>query len=312
MGFSIDEFPYTSEYDSDLRSVLKYVRHWIDELDKISKQYDELVKECSDLPEIRSKLKDIYHRISVLGDMHYHLRQLDDEVFALQAHIDAVREHSRLYTDKRFGRAMLRIRELCFKLYKLHNIRDEFRAADYELKMECYYHIFKESQSLQSEINSINKTIEDIVTSVENPWRTEQGKKSIKQNFKYAYNDLADECLTAEQYCKLNITADKYAWHDITARDYVEFGKTKLHWYWVYSPVSGYRQDVNVVMTSIVGNFAGTMTADKYKEHDWTAQQYADTDMTAWEYYRADSSEFYGLYVTEDGALHLERGGEDG
>ena len=59
MAFSTNEFPFSSEYDSDLREVLKYIREVVAKINT----YDEIIAE---LKEELENIQDFDNRLDVL------------------------------------------------------------------------------------------------------------------------------------------------------------------------------------------------------------------------------------------------------
>lgn len=59
MAFGVEEFPFTSEYDSDLRAVLKYIR----EIKKLVGTYDDIIEE---LKQELENIQDLYPRVDAL------------------------------------------------------------------------------------------------------------------------------------------------------------------------------------------------------------------------------------------------------
>lgn len=293
MGFSTNEFPFSSEYDSDLREVLRYIREVVAKIDT----YDEIIAELkeeleniqnmddrldaleaatSDLPVIRLQLEGIEQEITNIINQH------STDVSRLQREIDAIRVSiSNFENDIEAARA--------YSLYLYNKVK-------YELEGEIantFIDVYATVRAMQKEVSDIRKRIDNIDTSVLNPWHPELGRISQDRNAKCVYGDLADECLTAEQYCKLGLTAAQYAAFDIPAIWYAEFGKTKLHFNYVYSPVFGYRQDINVVLTSILNGIMDTLTASEYAALDLDADSYSALGLDAWDYFSFMADEGY-------------------
>ena len=139
--------------------------------------------------------------------------------------------------------------------------------------------------SVEYQIEALNKRIDEIDTSVVNPWRAQLGRISNQREANYEYNDLADCVPTAEEYVKLGLTAQSYSDIGITAMDYVRRGKEKLRYFWVYSPPYGFRQEISNVLTSIINFICNTLSADEYTTLDMTADEYTALDITAQDYY---------------------------
>lgn len=139
--------------------------------------------------------------------------------------------------------------------------------------------------NLQSQIDVLRERLDELDTDVINPWHEELGRVSQAKNIKLVYSDLADLVPTAEEYSKLGLTADEYSDFKLTALEYAHKGKELLHYFWVYSPVYGWKQEISNVLTSIVNFVQNTLSATEYSSLDLTADDYTALDMTAEQYY---------------------------
>ena len=301
MGFAVDEFPYSSEYDSDLRSVLKEIRRVMDtlktyddviaevkaELAKISDLYtrvDTLEKATSDLGEIRQNITNLTKGLLDLGNKE------KADIDILQREIDSVKD------------SMAQFENDIKNVYSYINynlaLRDRTIQKNYEFLLKTISDLNVE---LSNQIDYIIWRLDQIDTSVLNPWHTTEGRINQDKNAKHIYADLADGCLTAAQYAELGLTAEEYFKYELSAIDYAKHSKEKLHYYWVYSPVYGWRQDINVVLTSILNACKNTMTAQRYSELNLTADDYSELGLSAYDYYSYNPAKT-GIYV-EDGVL---------
>lgn len=139
--------------------------------------------------------------------------------------------------------------------------------------------------NLQSQIDVLRERLNELDTDVINPWHEELGRVSQAKNVKLVYSDLADLVPTAEEYSKLGLTANEYSAFELTALEYARKGKELLHYFWVYSPVYGWKQEISNVLTSIVNFVQNTLSATEYSSLDLTADDYTALDMTAEQYY---------------------------
>ena len=293
MGFAVDEFPFTSEYDSDLRAILKYIRGVKEKIDTYDEIIAELKSALENIQGMNSRITALEIATSDLNDIRSHISNIDIEigninnqhtidVNRLQKEIDGLRTSIEGFdSDIEAARA--------YSLYLYNKLK-------YEMEQELNhvtYDIFDRMRAVEKEVKDMLKRLDDIDTSVINPWHRELGRISPDTNNKLVYGDLADECLTAEQYCKLGLTADQYKAFDITAITYARFGKEKLHYFWVYSPSFGFRQEISNVLTSILNGIMDTLTADEYSALDLDADAYTALDLTAWQYYSFMADEGY-------------------
>lgn len=305
MAFGVEEFPFTSEYDSDLRAVLKYIR----EVKKILGTYDEVIAE---LKEELANIQGLYDRVTALENATSDLDVIRNKVDNLITGLEQLNNKEK--TD--IENLQNQIDDIKYSVLNFERrIRDVISYIDYNvavlettIKKEVDYLIKLIAEldtKLSKQIEYIIWRLDQIDTSVINPWHTTEGRITQDRNVKHIYADLADGCLTAEEYIKLGLTADSYSTFGINARQYAKYGKELLHYYWVYSPVHGWRQDINVVLTDIINNCEGTMTAIKYAEMGLTADEYAAIGLTAKAYYGYNPARV-GIYV-EDGVMQSDQ-----
>ena len=250
---------------------------------------DGLERATADLPVIRESIRTMSTDITNLTNLvNSNYSDLDSRIREMEHRFDEIDEKIVNLRSYLIGLLQSAVKDIEAEFIEFSNY---FYSAIYSLKEE------------------IDEAIKNIITSFKNPWRPELGDISVKRNFYYAYNDLADECLTASQYCRLGLSASDYSSYGLSARIYTEFGKTKLHWRWVYSPTFGWRQEISNVLCSIIDSIRGTLSASRYSELDIDASTYTALELTASEYYSYGSQEGYlhlggsGLTATQYGTI---------
>ena len=282
MAFTINEFPWSKYYDSDLREVLEYMREFEKELKRYAEAIEQLEaalpritaleNATKDLPTIRANISKLQKDVSDLANMDAALQGQINRIKLdiVNIHNDIAKVYS--YIDS----CILDLdTKWKVKLIQLQNIMN--------LKFI----------KLTDAIEELSRRIDNIDTSVINPWHSLEDKISNQRNVNYIYNELADEILTAEQYCRLGLSADDYSMFDIDAREYAEFGKSRLHFYWVYSPTFGWRQEISNVLTSIVNEIMDTLTATEYSALELDADAYSALSLTAFDYYNYNTDRGY-------------------
>lgn len=305
MGFTFEEFPSADFYKSDLRKILKYVRSisdYLNELDSIIKELQEGLKRLDQIEidisylkqrviELQAEVDDIKSEIadiqSDVTDLFVITSDLTNRVVILETKVEGIYE----YIDAEIARVL---------------------AIHYEDFYLLTYKLNQAKAQLQEEIDELRERLDQIDTNVYNPWIGE--RVTQQENVDFTYNHLADECLTAAEYCTLGYTAEQYAALDITSRDYQEFGKTKTRFNWVFSPVYGFRQEVNNVLTSIVNFVCNTLSADEYATLDITAEEYANMELSSEQYFRYNPNQStgyievnpMGIGLTVDQYSHLQ------
>lgn len=263
MGFTFEEFPNADFYKSDLRKILKYVRKMEAYIADIDKVIDELRQGISDISylkqcceQVQAQLVLIDNNLTSLNekaeDYEYRISVLENEYLGLKEYVDNLFNELKAIHDMDFN----------LLLYKLNQARTQ----------------------LESEIDYLRWRIEQIDTSVYNPWLAKRVEPQENEDF--IFNHLADECPTAEEYASLSLTAQEYSDFDIMSREYQEFGKKKLHLHWVFSPAFGWKQELNNVLTSIVDFACNTLSAQQYSELELTADEYSAMDMSSMDYFK--------------------------
>lgn len=300
MGFTFEEFPDADYYRSDLRQVLRYVREIVEKIngyDEIIAQLEQalagigemdrritaLENATADLGQIRASIRTIQTEIESINSQH------SADISRLQREIDEVRASIRDFDDQiEAARA--------YSLYLYTIAKSEWKQDIATITFDVNRRIIE----LQNDVKLLYSLIESIDTSLTNPWHTELGRIGPSKNNGLVYADLADECLTANQYLALGFTASEYSAFNISAIDYARFGKTLLHYHWVYSPAFGFKQEISNVLTSIMNAILDTLTANEYTALDIDAEDYTLLDLTAYQYYS---------YMADEGFLRLDREG---
>lgn len=297
MGFSVDEFPFSSNYDSDLREVITTMRSVLEHVES----YDSTIQE---LQTALSNISGLYDRVSTIEGAIADLQTIRNNISALQRNLASLQvKHNQDVNEikaiitiqvsnlqqqidnlelhaKRVDRDLIRLRAYMDSRFNVLSAVVEKNNSDIRIWISSMQNKLKE------DIEVIRSEVDSIDTKAINPWRTLEGKMSVAENLGHIYNELADEILTASEYVKLGLDAESYSILDISARGYAEFGKELTHFYWKYAPGSGYRQDTNNVLTDGITFVEMTMTADEYRLLDLNADSYGDLDLSADDYYR--------------------------
>lgn len=268
------KYPYENFHELNLDWILERIKEFGATLDSYKEVAEELEEALKQLPNYEARITALESLTDGLDSkllvINNSINGLISEDSSLQNQIDALKREFDLF-DANFE-----------AVYKYIDSQIAVVNSDVDAKLDAFrYSISYDLIKLQKEVDSLRKIIEQLDTSVLNPWHPELGRVSQDRNQKLIYNDLADECLTAEEYCSLGLSASDYASYDLTAIKYAEFGKKKLHFYWVYAPVEGFRQEISNVLTSIINNVFNTITADVYASLDMTADDYLALDLTA-------------------------------
>ena len=301
MAFTFEEFPNSDYYRSDLRKVLEYMR----EFEKKLNEYDVVI---SDLQAELARIGGLYTRVDAL-------EQATSDLDIMRANIQLLTRNLETLSNKEqadFDNLQRQINTIWYdmsvfydKLSELRSYVDLHDAMLENLINKRFRELDKALSDaivrIENQLEYINWRLDQIDTSVINPWHMELGRIDQDRNAKFVYKDLADNCLTAEEYCKLGLTADSYEELGITAYEYARYGKQRTHFFWVYSPVFGWKQEISNVLTSIVNYCKDTLTATDYTDLGMTADAYSSLRLTARQYYEFNPAHI-GLYE-QDGTL---------
>ena len=296
MGFTFEEFPNSDFYDSDLREIVTYLQTIRKKMDKYDKVIAELLEGLGRLDAIE---KDVATLKQCCTEVREEINSINSEIDRMEQDISSL---DTVTTD-----LLLRVGTLEEQVVNVFNYVDaRFEELLAIHKEDFYLLLLKLNQAkaqLQAEIDELNVRLNAIDTNVYNPWI---GRRVTQQeNEEYTYNHLADECLTAGEYASLGYSADEYAELGATSNEYQEFGKTKLRFRWVFSPVYGFRQEINNVLCSIVNFLAGTMSSEQYASLDLTAEEYAEMQLTSEDYFRYNPFSPNGYVAVDPSGLGL-------
>lgn len=252
----IQEFRTTfeswAETIEQLQEGLEDIADWearIVQLELITEQIPVIEKALSDLSNLHNA--DINYLKSQIADLQMQINNLD--IAALRVYVDS---------------------------------RDNELMADYNKKIyDNYVVTYSLFNGLKDRLIALAEAVANIDTRAFNPWPRTLEKVSLQQNINFAYADLADKVLTAEEYASLGLSVNDYDTFEMSAHDYSLNSKVITHLNYVYSPAYGFKQEINNVLTSIVNFIKGTMSATEYSALDLTADSYTALDLTADDYY---------------------------
>ena len=252
----IQEFRTTFESWAEtirqLQEGLEDISDWearIVQLELITEQIPVIEKALSDLSNLHNA--DINYLKSQIAELQMQIDNLD--ITALKVYVDS---------------------------------RDNELMADYNKKIyDNYVVTYSLFNGLKDRLIALAEAVANIDTKAFNPWPRTLEKVSLQQNINFAYVDLADKVLTAEEYASLGLSADDYDTFEMSARDYSLNSKFITHLNYVYSPTYGFKQEINNVLTSIINFIKGTMSADEYSALDIDADGYTALDLSANDYY---------------------------
>ena len=293
MAFTFNEFPWTKYYDSDLREVLKYMKKFEKKVDGYDEVIAELQEALENIDDYDARITALENATADLASIRSRLTDLentlDADVINLQEQIDGISFELGSLEDTISG------------LKDYIDSKYETVVVDVGNKVyQIYVDMWTMFNGLKDRIIALAEIVNNIDTSVYNPWPRLIGKESIQKNIDYAYSDLADNVPTAQEYSELSLSATSYSDYELSAYEYSVRGRKWLHLDFVYSPVYGFKQNISNVLTSIVNFIQDTLTATEFSELDLTADDYTTLDLTAQDYYSFMANEGY-LRLGRDG-----------
>ena len=269
-------YPYQNDEILNLDWVLKQIQEFRATLESWTDTIRELQEGLEDISDwetriealevMSAKIPVIEKSLNDLANLHdVDVKNLKAMIYDLQRQIDALDVTAlRIYIDS----------------------RDNELKADYNKKIyDNYVVTYQLFNALKDRLEILAQIVAELDTKAYNPWPRRMAKEALQDNLNYAYSDLADSVPTAEEFAELGLSATEYSAYDMLARDYSVRGKYNLRMHFVYSPVYGFKQEINNVLTSIVNFIKGTMSATEYSALDLDADAYTALDLTADDYY---------------------------
>lgn len=269
-------YPYQNDEILNLDWVLKQIQEFRATLESWADTIRELQEGLEDISDwetriealevMSAKIPVIEKSLNDLANLHdVDVKNLKAMIYDLQKQIDDLDVTAlRIYIDS----------------------RDNELMADYNKKIyDNYIVTYQLFNALKDRLEILAQIVAELDTKAYNPWPRRIAKEALQDNLNYAYSDLADSVPTAEEFAELGLSATEYSAYDMLARDYSVRGKYNLRMHFVYSPVYGFKQEINNVLTSIVNFIKGTMSATEYSALDLDADAYTALDLTADDYY---------------------------
>lgn len=271
------KYPITNLHEIDLT----FMHEDIDKMISILEEWEEII---DTLKEAAEKYDDVLVRLtaaeSEINTLQSDLSALKLQVIKNADDIEALKANMSVLDSK------MTILET--KIAAVYNYIDNsinvLAAKMYEQDLIIMNKLNQAKADLQNQINDLYAIVASIRTDLANPWHWGE-VFSPDENNKLIYQDLADGCPTAEEYARLNLTADEYDAFNLTAYEYARFGFRMLHLDFVFSPIYGFKQSVDNVLTSILNWIEGTLSADAYTALNLTADDYTALNLSAADYY---------------------------
>lgn len=279
LGWDIT-YPNVNNEIINLDWILKKIKEFETKLDAWQVLAEELQKALDGIGEMQNEITALQNDVADLQNLRTSISNLEGEIRSLQIEVNS-QERDIASLKQSFDSIDIQFDAVYQRIASEVTLLNQ-KIASLTIDIENDFN--EKFFALKRVIEAIKKELDLIDTTLINPWHQEMGKTSPDVNNKLIYADLADECLTAEEYLKLGFSADDYKSYNLSAISYAKFGKEKLHFRYVFMPLIGKKQEISVALDSIINNIMGTMTASDYAGLDMDADTYAALDITAGEY----------------------------
>lgn len=275
------KYPITNLHELDLT----FMHNDIDKMIEILESWEEIIET---LKEAAANYEVFQERLTAA---EAEITTIKGELVNIQGEIDAIEgTYGKDITDLKTAMATLesKMNILETKIAAVYNYIDNsinvLASKMYQQDLIIMNKLNQAKADLQNQIDDLYAIVASIRTDLKNPWHW--GKNySPDENNKLIYQDLADNCPTAEEYARLNLTANEYDAFNLTAYEYARNGFKMLHLDFVFSPIYGFKQSTSNVLTSILNWVKGTLSADGYQALNLTADEYTALNLTAADYY---------------------------
>ena len=271
------KYPITNLHEIDLT----FMHEDIDKMISILEEWEEII---DTLKEAAENYDDVLVRLTAaesdISTLKSDLSALKLQVIKNADDIEALKANMSIFDSK------MTILET--KIAAVYNYIDNsiniLAREMYQQDLIIMNKLNQAKADLQNQIDDLYAIVASICTDLTNPWHWGE-VFSPDENNKLIYQDLADGCPTAEEYARLNLTADEYDTYNLTAYEYARFGFKMLHLDFVFSPIYGFKQSVDNVLTSILNRIEGTLSADAYTALNLSADDYTALNLSAADYY---------------------------
>lgn len=307
MGFFQNHYPYTDFHEFNADWVLSQVQEFKEYLDTIRPIIEQLQTFYDLVNELQTEVNALSNEV---GEYSGRISELETGIRNIRIMINNLEnELIRMITDESNTRKAAdkylqdQIDQISQAIANVNTLYKYIQAVEKSLKQyidaslsdtahRILLYVNAQLAFLQNEIDDIYDKLLHVATNVYN-WNAydyaADGRISFDLNNKLLYMHLGNN-LSAEEYCKLGLTADQYKAFNLTSWRYLMYGAKELHSDFVFMPVTGTRQNVSVALSDVLTFLCNTLTADQYAALDIDADAYAALDLTSSQYLKIDSN----------------------
>lgn len=295
MGFAVDEFPFSSEYDSDLRAVLKYVREMKEYLSTWDTTIEEVKEAIARLDEYSD---DIEYLDQLTADLDENVKKLKSDVKFIFDNLTEINDWREL-TDGKLRILSKRIDNLRVYVDDMDNVL----MADYNNKFAIYaLKMNQMKQQLMSYIYGIIERMEYLIehfsADVYDPIRAERLLFDVNNNNIYA--DLRVGGITECNFAELGLTEEEIQAYNLTQYDWAFHSNYFFKQYYTYSPVRGIKMSPYQALSDVLTFICSTMTEAQFEALDLTEEEFEALNLTHREYLTYNSIDRNVVIVDSD------------
>ena len=262
MGFvwnSLEEFPYTRNYDDDLREVLKSIIELKKIYNAILADFEELKEEFEELPELVEELEKEFNTITT--QINGRMDSLENQFTSLQAEYEALKK-----LVESLEVSYNNISKLIDTKIRANNITLYNRMAEIQNSLEA------EIEMLREEIEKIGRF--DLFNRLEG---YEQPIGVVVQDY---YEGLRIHAITNAEYSELGLTNNEFAAFNLTNRMFNTAGRDWLNHFFQFkgiNPATGHKTRESNVNSYLLTLFLGTRPNSYW---DLTNDEYVALNLT--------------------------------
>lgn len=265
MGYvwnSLNEFPFTHNYDDDLREVISMMIKLGSTYDDILKDFEELKKEFEKLPEQVEEVQKEFEQLQKEFDaLVSKMNSLEGDFSKLQAEYEVLKQmvlNLQIMYDNFSTLIDIKIKANNITLYK--------RMAEIQVKLQ------NEIDALWKEIEKIGRF--DLFNRLEG---FEQPIGEVVQDY---YEGLRVHAITNAEFSELGLTNNEFAAFRLTNRMFNTQGRDWLNHFFQFkgiNPATGHKTRESNVNSYLLTLFLGTRPNSYW---DLTNDEYAALNLT--------------------------------
>lgn len=255
---SLNEFPYTKNYDDDLREMLARMRELMEKYDTLLSEFETIKAQFI---EVQNNFNSLEGKFSNLeNDFH----DLENQFAQLQNDFDYVKS----------------IVDNIQILYDNFVTLIDNKIAQNNIKI--YDTIAEIKTGLENQIKELERMIEqigrhDILNKLEG--RVEAIGIVVQDYFE----SLRTHALTNAEFSELGLTNDEFAAFNITNKQFITQGKDWLNYFWRFTginPLTGFKTRESNVNSFLWTELIGSISNNEWIALDLTNDEYAALDLT--------------------------------